>query len=37
MIKITLELKDVVLYISNLIINTEFNKYTLINTDWEAL
>jgi len=37
MIKTTLELKDVVLYISNLTTNIEFKKYTLTNTDWEAL
>ena len=37
MIKTTLKLKDVVLYISNLTTNIEFKKYTLTNTDWEAL
>jgi len=37
MIKVTLELKEVVLYILNLTINNELKKYTLTNTDWEAL
>ena len=37
MIKTALELKEVIIYISNLTTNTEFKNYTLTITDWAAL